>query len=76
MADYSTQTRTTPEIVPAPFVPPITPEELARRNRAAMALLDEWEADIEGEQDQRETMAVLREALGLGRIASNRPSIL
>jgi excisionase family DNA binding protein len=60
----------------APFVPPITPEELGRRNRAAMALLDEWEADVEGEQDQRETMDILRQALGPGRIASDRPAIL
>jgi hypothetical protein len=65
-----------PEVRTAPFVPPITSEELAHRNRAAMALLDEWEADVEGEQDQRETMDVLREALGPERIASNRPAIL
>jgi hypothetical protein len=65
-----------PEAIPASFVPPITPEELARRNRAAMALLDEWAADTEDEQDQRETMDVLRKALGPERIASNRPAIL
>jgi excisionase family DNA binding protein len=58
-----------------PFVPTIAPGELLRRNRTAMALLDEWEADVEGEQDQRETMDVLREALGPGRIASVRPAI-
>jgi excisionase family DNA binding protein len=52
-----------------PFVPPITPEELARRNAAAVALLDEWEADVEGEQDQRETMIVLRQAFGPDRAA-------
>ena len=42
----------------------------------AMARLDEWAADVEGERDQRETMDVLRQALGPGRIASNRPTIL
>jgi excisionase family DNA binding protein len=58
-----------------PLVPPLAPEELARRNRAAMALLDEWAADVEGEQDQRETMEVLRRALGPERVASSRPAI-
>jgi excisionase family DNA binding protein len=76
MAANSTPTLATPGAGPAPFVPPITPEELTRRNRAAMALLDEWEADVEGEQDQRETMDVLRKALGPDRIASSRPAIL
>jgi hypothetical protein len=64
-----------PEAPPAPFVPPISREELARRNAAAIALLDEWEADASSEQDQRETMDVLRRALGPGRIASDRPAI-
>ncbi len=68
-------TLSTPGTRPAPFVPPITPEELTRRNQAAMALLDEWAADSEGEQDQRETMDVLRRALGPERIASSRPAI-
>lgn len=69
-------TPTIPQALPVPFVPSITPEELTRRNRAAMALLDEWAADVEGERDQRETMDVLRKALGPERIASNRPTIL
>ena len=69
-------TLATPGTGPAPLIPPITPEELTRRNRAAMALLDEWAADVEGEQDQRETMDVLRKALGPDRIASSRPAIL
>jgi hypothetical protein len=55
----------------APYVPPISAAELARRNRAAIELLDSWEADGD-EQEQRETMAVLREALGEGRTLSAR----
>ncbi len=59
----------------APAVPPppsrfraarietISPEELMRRNRAAIDLLDTWETEGD-EQEQRETMRVLREALG------------
>jgi hypothetical protein len=76
MAVNPTPTLATPGATPAPFVPPITPEELARRNRAVMTLLDEWAADVEDEQDQRETMDVLRKALGPERIASNRPAVL
>lgn len=63
------------EVKPAPFVPPITPEELTRRNQAVMALLDEWAEDIESDHDQRETMEFLRAALGPERIASDRASI-
>lgn len=58
-----------------PFVPPITPEEQARRNRAAMDLLDAWAEDIEGSEDQRETMEVLREALGFQRSLSDRAAV-
>jgi hypothetical protein len=53
------------------YVPPITEEELARRNQAAIQLLDSWE-DEGDEEEQRETMKVLRLALGEGRIASDR----
>lgn len=54
------------------YVPPIAADELARRNRSAIALLDAWEA--EGDEDeQRETMRVLRTALGADRVASSRP---
>jgi excisionase family DNA binding protein len=78
MAANSTPTpaRAIPEAEPASFVPRITPEELTRRNRAAMALLDAWEADVEDEPDQRETMDVLRQALGSDRVASSRPAFL
>ena len=61
-----TSTTGVPEARPSPFVPPIPPDELARRNAVAIALLDAWEADAESEQDQRETMDVLRRALGPG----------
>jgi excisionase family DNA binding protein len=74
MAANST-TLATPEADATPFVPPTSPEELALRNRAAMALLDEWAVDVEDEREQRETMDVLRRALGPGRIASDRPAI-
>jgi len=49
----------------------INPEELMRRNRAAIDLLDTWETEGD-EQEQRETMRVLREALGPKRVASTR----
>jgi hypothetical protein len=72
----TTSTTEAPEARLAPFVPPITPEELARRDAAAIVLLDAWEADAGSEQDQRETMDVLRKALGPRRIGSHRPAIL
>jgi hypothetical protein len=64
---------TTPETATpgAPYVPPVSAEELARRNRAVVELLDSWESDGD-EQEQRETLAVLREALGERRVASSR----
>jgi excisionase family DNA binding protein len=71
-----TSAMATPNAEPAFFVPRITPEELTRHNRAAMALLDAWEADVEDEPDQRETMEVLRQALGSERIASTRPAVV
>lgn len=48
-----------------------SPEEIARRNRAAMLALQEIE-EIGDEDDHRETMAILRRALGEGRTISNR----
>ena len=54
-----------------PYLPPITPEELRRRNAEAIRTLDQFE--VEGdEEDQKETMSVLREALGPNRTISNR----
>ncbi len=58
-----------PDTAP-PFVPVIDPAERARRNKAAIDLLDSWETDGD-EQEQRETMDVLREALGTNRTLSS-----
>ncbi len=58
-----------PETVP--YVPRLSPEERARRNQAALDLLASWETEGD-EQEQRETLAVLREALGPKRVASSR----
>jgi hypothetical protein len=54
-----------------PYVQAIDPEELRRRNQRAIALLDAWERDGD-EQEQRETMGILRKALGEDRMTSNR----
>ncbi|HEU5118813.1 MAG TPA: hypothetical protein VFT74_19630 [Isosphaeraceae bacterium] len=53
------------------YVPRYAPEERARRNAEAIRLLDLWAREGD-EEEQRETMRVLREALGKNRIASNR----
>jgi hypothetical protein len=53
-----------------PFVPQFDPAERARRNKAAVELLDSWETDGD-EQEQRETMSVLRNALGANRTLSS-----
>jgi hypothetical protein len=55
----------------APFVPQLDPAERARRRKDARDLLDSWETDGD-EQEQRETLAVLREALGPDRPLSAR----
>ncbi len=54
------------------YVPRRSPEERARRNAEAVRLLRSWVEEGD-EEEQRETMRVLREALGKNRIASNRP---
>ena len=54
-----------------PYVPRVSDEEQAQRNRALVALLDSWETEGD-EQEQRETMDVLRQALGKDRVASSR----
>jgi hypothetical protein len=54
-----------------PYLPPITPDELRRRNAAVVRLLDEWERDGD-EQEQREGMEVLLKALGPDRVMSYR----
>jgi hypothetical protein len=60
-----------PEVDSGPYVPPLTPEELAERNKNLIELLDSWESEGD-EQEQRDTLTVLREALGPRRVASLR----
>jgi hypothetical protein len=55
----------------APYLVPITPDALRRRNADAIRLLDQFEAEGD-EQEQREAMDVLRRALGPDRIMSTR----
>ena len=54
-----------------PSVTPISPEELRQRNARTIAMLDLWVAEGD-EQEQREAMDVLREALGPNRTLSHR----
>jgi hypothetical protein len=55
-----------------PFVIPIySPEERARRAQRFGEHLASWRQD--DQEEQRETMAVLREALGSKRTLSGRP---
>jgi hypothetical protein len=61
-----------PTDTPTPFVPTYSAEERARRNKAAIELLDSWKTEGD-EEEQRETMAVLRESLGTNRSLSSRP---
>ena len=61
------------EAPPSPLVPPMDAEERRQRNAAALSLIEEWARDEESDQDQRETMDVLRKALGPDGIASSRP---
>jgi hypothetical protein len=52
----------------------MTDEELRLRNAKAVALLDSWERDGD-EQEQRETLAVLRKPLGPDRVISYRSAL-
>jgi hypothetical protein len=54
-----------------PYLPPLTADELAQRSKTLVELLDAWESEGD-EQEQRETLSVLREALGRRRVASSR----
>ncbi len=60
-----------PEVAPAPYLSPLTADEEAQRNRELIELLDSWESEGD-EQEQRETLTVLREVLGRRRMASSR----
>jgi hypothetical protein len=53
------------------YVPPLDDAELALRNAAAVRLLDSWESEGD-EEEQRETMQILRRVLGTERSASSR----
>jgi hypothetical protein len=53
------------------YVSPRTADELAQRNKALIELLNSWESEGD-EQEQRETLNVLQEALGTRRVASSR----
>ena len=53
------------------YVPELTAEELAVSNKELLALVDSWITDGD-EQEQRETLAVLKESLGKHRVASSR----
>lgn len=54
-----------------PTIPALAEDEVHRRNRAAIVLLDAWEQDLD-ERDQQETMQVIRDALGRNRSGSSR----
>jgi excisionase family DNA binding protein len=60
-----------PAAAEGPYVPPVAAEALARSNRELVELLDAWESEGD-EEEQRETLAVLRESLGARRVASSR----
>ncbi len=60
-----------PEVAPGSYASPLTADELAQRNRELVELLNSWESEGD-EQEQRETLTVLREALGRRRVASSR----
>jgi len=60
-----------PEVASGAYTSPLTGDELAQRNRDLIELLNSWESEGD-EREQRETLAVLREALGTRRVASSR----
>jgi hypothetical protein len=59
-----------PEVASGPYVSTLTADDLARRNRDLIELLNSWESEGD-EQEQRETLTVLREAMGRRRVASS-----
>lgn len=60
-----------PDATSGTYVSPRTADELAQRNKALIELLNSWESEGD-EQEQRETLNVIREALGTRRVASSR----
>ena len=63
--------KVSPEVASGSYASPLTADELAQRNRELIELLNSWESEGD-EQEQRETLTVLREALGRRRVASSR----
>ncbi len=61
----------TPELASGSYTSLLTADELAQRNGELIELLNSWETEGD-EQEQRETLTVLREALGKRRVASSR----
>ncbi len=59
------------EVASGSYASPLTAGELAQRNRELIELLNSWESEGD-EQEQRETLTVLREVLGRRRVASSR----
>jgi hypothetical protein len=53
------------------YVPPMPRNEVRDRNARLVALLNQWESEGD-EQEQRETLDVIRKALGPDRVASSR----
>jgi hypothetical protein len=60
-----------PEAASGSYASPLTADDLAQRKRDLIELLNSWESEGD-EQEQRETLTVLREALGRRRVASSR----
>lgn len=54
------------------YVKDLTPEELARKSQSLKELFRKWDEE-EDEEEMRETMRILREALGPNRTLSTRP---
>jgi hypothetical protein len=63
--------QTYPVITAAPLVPVGTADQEAQRRQRVLELLESWETEGD-EHEQRETLAVLRDALGPKRTASSR----
>ena len=69
------QREVSPKVAPGTYVSILTADELAQRGRDLIDLLNAWETEGD-EREQRETLTVLREALGTRRVASSRVQFL
>jgi hypothetical protein len=68
---HSKSAKASADVASGSVASPLTPDELAQRKRDLIELLNSWESEGD-EQEQRETLAVLSEALGRRRVASSR----